>query len=183
MAGRIERAAGGSLSGKTVGTRALFQTRYRRRARGAKPHHHSDDPGAWQLGQSPPPAWARERRVASADVIWCSSAMEAADQPDVTVVVTEWNEVRALDLKKLRLRMRGATCWSICATSIVQRQRRRPALSIRASDGRPNPRDRTQFLASAGIAQPAGAAVRRPDLSSAFAIGPKRRRCRFNIRR
>jgi UDPglucose 6-dehydrogenase len=39
--------------------------------------------------------------------VWCGSALEAADQADVTVVVTEWNEFRVLDLKKLKAKMRG----------------------------------------------------------------------------
>ena len=40
-------------------------------------------------------------------VVWCASALEAADQADVTVVVTEWNELRALDLDRLKASMRG----------------------------------------------------------------------------
>ena len=39
--------------------------------------------------------------------VWCESALEAADQADVTVVVTEWNEFRALDLDQLKGKMRG----------------------------------------------------------------------------
>jgi len=34
--------------------------------------------------------------------VWCGSALEAADQADVTVVVTEWNEFRALDLGRVK---------------------------------------------------------------------------------
>ena len=41
------------------------------------------------------------------DVEWCSSAMDTAKDADVLVVLTEWNEFRALDLKKLRSVMRG----------------------------------------------------------------------------
>jgi UDPglucose 6-dehydrogenase len=39
--------------------------------------------------------------------VWCTSALEAAEQADVTVVVTEWNELRALDLDSLKAAMRG----------------------------------------------------------------------------
>ncbi len=39
--------------------------------------------------------------------VWCAGALEAADQADVTVVVTEWNEFRALDLNQLKGKMRG----------------------------------------------------------------------------
>jgi UDPglucose 6-dehydrogenase len=40
-------------------------------------------------------------------VIWCGSALEAADKADIAVVVTEWNEFRALDLKNFKSKMRG----------------------------------------------------------------------------
>ena len=40
-------------------------------------------------------------------VIWCGSALEAAEKADIAVVVTEWNEFRALDLNTLKGRMRG----------------------------------------------------------------------------
>jgi UDPglucose 6-dehydrogenase len=40
-------------------------------------------------------------------VTWCDSAMAAGDNADVTVILTEWNEFRAIDLKKLKAAMRG----------------------------------------------------------------------------
>lgn len=40
-------------------------------------------------------------------VVWCDNAIEAATSADVTVVMTEWNEFRALDLKALKAAMRG----------------------------------------------------------------------------
>jgi UDPglucose 6-dehydrogenase len=40
------------------------------------------------------------------EVEWCDSAIEAARDADALVVLTEWNEFRALDLKELR----GVTC-------------------------------------------------------------------------
>lgn len=41
------------------------------------------------------------------DVEWCSSPIETARDADVIVVLTEWNEFRAVDLKQLRNVMRG----------------------------------------------------------------------------
>jgi UDPglucose 6-dehydrogenase len=38
---------------------------------------------------------------------WCGNALEAANDADVLVVLTEWNEFRAADLKQLRAAMRG----------------------------------------------------------------------------
>ncbi len=41
------------------------------------------------------------------DVEWCASAVEATQDADITVVLTEWNEFRALNLKAMKERMRG----------------------------------------------------------------------------
>jgi len=41
------------------------------------------------------------------NVQWCNSAMESAKDADVLVVLTEWNEFRALDLASLHAAMRG----------------------------------------------------------------------------
>ena len=38
---------------------------------------------------------------------WCASALEAAEGADVLVVLTEWNEFRAVDLKAAKETMRG----------------------------------------------------------------------------
>lgn len=40
-------------------------------------------------------------------VVWCANAVEAAQDADIAVVLTEWNEFRALNLKDLKARMRG----------------------------------------------------------------------------
>jgi UDPglucose 6-dehydrogenase len=40
-------------------------------------------------------------------VVWCSSALEAVEGADALVVVTEWNEFRALDLEAVRAVMAG----------------------------------------------------------------------------
>jgi len=42
-----------------------------------------------------------------AGVTWCDSAYEAVDGADVTVLLTEWNHFRALDLKRVAELMRG----------------------------------------------------------------------------
>jgi len=38
---------------------------------------------------------------------WCESALEAAEGADITVVLTEWNEFRVINLDYLRKIMRG----------------------------------------------------------------------------
>jgi hypothetical protein len=40
-------------------------------------------------------------------VEWCKNALEVAKGAEVLVILTEWNEFRALDLKTLRKRMLG----------------------------------------------------------------------------
>jgi UDPglucose 6-dehydrogenase len=41
------------------------------------------------------------------DVTWCACALEAAEGADVVLVLTEWNEFRAIDLEGLRRVMGG----------------------------------------------------------------------------
>ena len=107
MAGRIE-AAVGNLRGKTVGVLGVT----------FKPN--TDD-----MREAPslvivPMLQGRGARVRAYDpqasanaktllphVEWCESALEAAQGADVTVVLTEWNEFRAIDLKRLREVMFG----------------------------------------------------------------------------
>jgi UDPglucose 6-dehydrogenase len=38
---------------------------------------------------------------------WCEGALDVADGADVLVVLTEWNEFRAVDLKRVRELMSG----------------------------------------------------------------------------
>jgi UDPglucose 6-dehydrogenase len=108
MAGRVERAAGGSLHGKTIAVLGVAfkpDTDDVRDApslilipmlqeRGAKVRAY--DPHAQENAEPLLPG-----------VEWCGSALEAAEAADVTVVVTEWNEFRALDLEALKRRMKG----------------------------------------------------------------------------
>jgi UDPglucose 6-dehydrogenase len=108
MAGRVERAAGGSLEGKTVAVLGVAfkpDTDDVRDApslilipmlqeRGAKVRAY--DPHARENAEPLLPG-----------IEWCESALAAAEAADVTVVVTEWNEFRALDLEALKRRMKG----------------------------------------------------------------------------
>jgi UDPglucose 6-dehydrogenase len=108
MAGRVERAAGGSLVGKTV---AVLGVAFKPdtddvrespslilipmlQERGAKVRAY--DPHARENAEPLLPG-----------IEWCDSALAAADEADVAVVVTEWNEFRALDLDALKRRMKG----------------------------------------------------------------------------
>jgi len=108
MQDRIERAAGGTVRDKVIGVLgATFKpnTDDMREAasltivplltgKGAQVSIY--DPQGWRHG----PALLEGAK-------WCKSAFEAAKQADVVVVLTEWNEFRAIDLGELKRTMRG----------------------------------------------------------------------------
>ena len=52
------------------------------------------------------PEGRREGEALLPGVRWCDNAYEAARGADVAVILTEWNEFRALDLKRLARKMR-----------------------------------------------------------------------------
>jgi UDPglucose 6-dehydrogenase len=108
MAARIERAAGGSVRGKTV---AVFGVTF-------KPN--TDDmrdapslvivPLLAERGaniRAYDPQGRKQAEPLLPDITWCESALDAAEGADVAVVMTEWNEFRALDLRALKKHMRG----------------------------------------------------------------------------
>jgi UDPglucose 6-dehydrogenase len=109
MAGRIEEAVGGSVRNKII---AVLGVTF-------KPNTDDmrDAPSLVIL----PMLLARGARIRACDpqgrtkgkdllpgVEWCNSALDAAQGADVLVVLTEWNEFRAVDLGGLRKAMRGS---------------------------------------------------------------------------
>jgi UDPglucose 6-dehydrogenase len=108
MAGRIEAALGGTVRDKTIAVLGVAfkpNTDDMRespslvivpmlQARGARIRAYD------------PQAWPKAAELLS-DVEWCESALEAAESADILVVLTEWNEFRALDLKRVRQAMNG----------------------------------------------------------------------------
>ncbi len=109
MIPRIERAAGGEVRGKTIACLGMT----------FKPN--TDD-----MRESPslvivPMLMERGAHVRAYDpqgranaepllpgVEWADDALEAAEGADLLVILTEWNEFRALNLKALKERMRGS---------------------------------------------------------------------------
>ncbi len=108
MAHRVVRAAGGDLTGKIIavlGVTFKQNTDDMRDApslvivpmlqeRGAKVRAY-DPQGRHQAEPILP------------DVHWCNSANDAVSGADVTLVLTEWNEFRAMNLATLKAQMRG----------------------------------------------------------------------------
>jgi UDPglucose 6-dehydrogenase len=108
MAGRVERAAGGSLKRKTV---ALLGVAFKpdtddvREAPSLTLIPMLQERGATVRAYDP---HARENaEPLLPGVAWCKNALEAVKGADVTVIVTEWNELRALDLDGIKAAMHG----------------------------------------------------------------------------
>jgi len=108
MAARIERAVGGSVRGKTI---AILGVTF-------KPNT-DDMRDAPSLVILPllaergarlrvyDPQGRKQAEPMLPGVAWCANALEAAEGADAAVILTEWNEFRALDLAKMKSRMRG----------------------------------------------------------------------------
>jgi UDPglucose 6-dehydrogenase len=108
MAARIEEAAGGSVRDKVVavlGTTFKPNTDDMREAPSLVILPLLQAKGALIRACDP------QGRVKGEEVLpgveWCDSALDAAQDADVLVVLTEWNEFRAVDLKEVRSLMRG----------------------------------------------------------------------------
>ena len=108
MTGRIEEALGGALRGKTIGILGVTfkpNTDDMRDAPSLVILPMLLDRGA--IVKAFDPQGRKHAELMLPGVKWCASALETADGADVLVVLTEWNEFRALDLKDVRRRMKG----------------------------------------------------------------------------
>ena len=107
MAGRVVAACGGDVAGKTI---AVLGVTF-------KPN--TDDmrdapslaivPALIEQGariRAYDPAGMEEAREMLADVSWCEDAYGAMDGADAVVILTEWNEFRAIDLEKAKSHLR-----------------------------------------------------------------------------
>ena len=108
MAGRIQKAMGGSVDGKTIAVLGVTfkpNTDDMREAPSLAVVPMLQERGAAIRAYDP-------QGIANAQdllpgVAWCDGALSAVEDADATVVLTEWNEFRALDLDLLRRSMRG----------------------------------------------------------------------------
>jgi UDPglucose 6-dehydrogenase len=108
MAGRIEAAVGGSVRDKTIAVLGVTfkpNTDDMREAPSLVILPMLQDRGARVRAFDPQGRSKAETLLPGVE--WCSSALEAAQGADGLVVLTEWNEFRALDLEHLRDVMRG----------------------------------------------------------------------------
>ena len=108
MASRVMTAAGGSVRGKTVGVLGVAfkpNTDDMRDAPSLAIIPALQDAGANIRAFDP--AAMHEATPLLPGVTWCTDAYDAAQGADVLVLITEWNEFRALDLERIGAVMRA----------------------------------------------------------------------------
>jgi UDPglucose 6-dehydrogenase len=111
MAARVLAACGGSVRGRTIAVLGLTfkpETDDLREAPALPLVSRLAGEGA-VVRAFDPAGMPAARPLLPASVVWCAGALEAATGADALVVVTEWNEFRALSPAALKSAMRGAT--------------------------------------------------------------------------
>jgi UDPglucose 6-dehydrogenase len=106
MAGRVMTACGGSVRGKQIGVLGVTfkpNTDDTRDAPSLSIIPALQDAGA--VVRAYDPVARHEAMRVLPDVHWCDSPYDVADGASCVVLVTEWNELRALDLEALGGRM------------------------------------------------------------------------------
>lgn len=109
MARRIIAACGGSVRGKTIGVLGLTfkpETDDMREAPALSILPRLAGDGA-TVRVFDPEGMNAARALLPETVVYCRSALEAAAGADALVLITEWNEFRALSPARLREAMRG----------------------------------------------------------------------------
>jgi len=108
MAERVERALGGDVSGKRIGVLGLAfkpNTDDMREAPSIPLVKRLVERGAEVIAFDPVAQHQAEPLFSG--IGYATNAYAAADGADAVVIVTEWDEFRALDLETLAARMRG----------------------------------------------------------------------------
>ncbi len=103
MAGRVIAACGGSVAGKTIAVLGVTfkpNTDDMREAPSLVIVPSLQAAGATRRGYDP--AGMTEASRLLSDVTWCEDAYSATQDSDALVILTEWNEFRALDLVRVR---------------------------------------------------------------------------------
>jgi UDPglucose 6-dehydrogenase len=109
MAARIVAAAGGSVRGRTIAVLGLTfkpETDDMRDAPSVPIVGRLVEDGA-TVRAFDPEGMEQARPLLPECVVYCRDALDAADGADILVVVTEWNEFRAIEPQRLREAMRG----------------------------------------------------------------------------
>ncbi len=103
MARRIVDACGGSLQGRTV---AILGVSFKPNTDDMRDAPSLDIvPALQQAGATVrafDPAGMHEAKKLLSDVVWCDDSYSALEGADCVAILTEWNEFRALDLKRVK---------------------------------------------------------------------------------
>lgn len=108
MATRVERLLGGSVRGKTIGVLGVTfkpNTDDMRESPSLVIVPMLQERGATVRAYDPQGRSQAEPLLPG--VIWCENSLDALKGADVLLVLTEWNEFRALDLKAAKATMAG----------------------------------------------------------------------------
>ncbi len=108
MVDKIRRMAGGSLKGKNIGILGLAfkqNTDDMRDSPAITIINKLLNEGAVVKAYDPE-AMKNARKIFGERIILCKNEYDAAKDADLLVILTEWNQFRALDLDKLRLLMK-----------------------------------------------------------------------------
>jgi UDPglucose 6-dehydrogenase len=137
MARKVIRAAGGDVFGKTI---AILGVTFKQ---------NTDDmrdapslvivPMLQERGaaiRAYDPQGQQQAEPLLPGVIWCKSVLEAAEGADAAVVLTEWNEFRAVSLPALKAKMRGDVLADL--RNIYRPKLAREAGLVYTSIGRPD---------------------------------------------
>jgi UDPglucose 6-dehydrogenase len=109
MAARIVAAAGGSVRGKTIAVLGLTfkpETDDMRDAPSIPIVGRLVEDGA-TVRAFDPEGIEQAKPLLPGAVIYCRDALDAAQDADLLVVITEWNEFRSIQPQRLREAMRG----------------------------------------------------------------------------
>ncbi len=108
MAHKVIRAVGGDIHGKTVaalGVTFKQNTDDMRDAPALVILPMLQERGA--IVRVYDPQGRKQAEPLLPGVVWCGSVLDAAEGADVTVVLTEWNEFRAVSLEEMKKKMHG----------------------------------------------------------------------------
>lgn len=108
MVDRIAAAVGGELKGKTIGILGVtFKPNTDDMREAPSLHIISGLKMAGANVQAYDPVGMHEAAKLMPNISWCENSYQAAQDADVLVLITEWNEFRALDLLRVKSAMRA----------------------------------------------------------------------------
>ena len=108
MAAKVIKALGGSVAGRTIAVLGLTfkpETDDMRDSPAITIVQTLQEAGATVRGFDP--EGMENAKKVLPDVVYCGSTYDAAQGADAVVVVTEWNEFRGMDLKRIKAAMSG----------------------------------------------------------------------------